>query len=184
MHIYTHTGTQTSTAQVLLGLCRETNASAVFFNRDVTPAGHTSMCAIQNLMSAHAIQCHASHGVSLLYEPDKIPVKTGFHGGHWGTLMPFLRACTSTSAPPRCEAVPVEARAPEEWPTSCSVSELGLANMPTSRTTGEVGVRICVDIQVCIRICVDIHMCIHMCVYIHICMYVYVQICIYIYTYI
>ena len=142
MHIYTHTGTQTSTAQVLLDLCRETNASAVFLNRDVTPAGHTSMCAIQNLMSAHAIQCHVSHGVSLLYEPDKIPVKTGFHGGHWGTLMPFLRACTSTSAPPRCEAVPVEARAPEEWPKSCSVTELGLANMPTSRTTGEVCRRI------------------------------------------
>ncbi|KAL3911791.1 MAG: hypothetical protein SGILL_007144, partial [Bacillariaceae sp.] len=30
---------------------------------------------------------------SLLYDPDRMDLTSGFHGGHWGTLMPFLKYC-------------------------------------------------------------------------------------------
>ena len=85
----------TSTPEALLALCKEVKASAVFFNRDVTPAGCRKASNLQSLLSQHLVSCCESRGTALLYEPEAVPVKTGFNGGHWGTLMPFLRSTNS-----------------------------------------------------------------------------------------
>ena len=127
----------TSTPEVLLAICEEVGASAVFFNRDVTPAGLDKAAAIHRHMGAR-VSCHEFRGASLLYEPEVVAVKSGFHGGHWGTLMPFLRACLATGTPPRPVAAPASVTAPARWPSSASVHELGIAMMPRSRSSGAV----------------------------------------------
>jgi len=85
----------TSTPETLLTLCKEVKASAVFYNRDITPAGCRKASNLQRLLSQHLVSCCESRGAALLYEPETVPVKTGFNGGHWGTLMPFLRSKNS-----------------------------------------------------------------------------------------
>ena len=82
----------TSTPEALLALCKDIKASAVFYNRDVTPAGSRKASNLQRLLSQHLVSCCEFRGAALLYEPEAVPVKTGFNGGHWGTLMPFLRS--------------------------------------------------------------------------------------------
>jgi len=127
-----------STPEALTELCKEVGASAVFYNRDATPAGCLKASSIQRTLAQHAVSCHESRSAALLYEPEAVPVKAGFNGGHWGTLMPFLRACLTTGVPPRPVPAPTSVRAPAEWPASCSVHELGLARMPRRRSTGDI----------------------------------------------
>ncbi len=55
----------------------------------------------------------------------------GYSGGHWGTLMPFLRACERSSAnPPLPLPPPSSLRAPLRWPPSQPLSSLRLAPAP------------------------------------------------------
>ena len=69
----------------------------------------------------------------------QVAMPAGFHGGHWGTLMPFLKAC-ERSAPPPARPLPPPAalRAPGAWPASAPLASLGLAAPPT-RADGSRG---------------------------------------------
>ena len=61
---------------------QEVDASAVFYNRDATPAGLEKCRRMNKELEHHGILSHVFHGASLLYEPETVPVKTGFHGGY------------------------------------------------------------------------------------------------------
>jgi deoxyribodipyrimidine photolyase len=58
----------------------------------------------------------------------------GFNGGHWGTLMPFLKGCKKQLGEPRRPvkrsetfAILQRMNGPDEWPASVPVDELDLA---------------------------------------------------------
>ena len=89
-------------------------------------------------LGALGLACDSYPG-HLLYEPAQVAMPAGFHGGHWGTLMPFLKAC-ERSAPPPARPLPPPAamRPPERWPASASLASLGLA-APRSRADGSHG---------------------------------------------
>lgn len=73
----------------------------------------------------------------VLYDIEKLGLSKGFHGSHWGTLMPFLKACKKQfGEPPRFEsATDVFARldktnAPLHLPNAVAVDALDMAIMP------------------------------------------------------
>ena len=43
--------------QALIAVCREAGAGAVFFNRDVTPAGNARERALGELLAEHGVAC-------------------------------------------------------------------------------------------------------------------------------
>lgn len=71
---------------------------------------------------------------SLLYDPENISLSKGFHGGHWGTLMPFLKNCKKNHGEP---ARPTPAHETfrllenvnslSKWPASVPIDDLSLA---------------------------------------------------------
>lgn len=71
---------------------------------------------------------------SLLYDPLLLDLSSGFNGGHWGTLMPFLKGCKKQLGEPR---VPISRadtfymlermKGPSSWPKSTSIDKLDLA---------------------------------------------------------
>jgi len=73
---------------------------------------------------------------SLLYDPSKLLLSSGFNGGHWGTLMPFLKACQKQLGHPRrptsrekTETLLNNIKGPSEWPYSEDIEELGIVTI-------------------------------------------------------
>lgn len=84
----------------LVELAKATNAAAVYWNREYTPESRlVSESRREALEKAGVVvvECQSS----LLYDPDLIDLETGFHGGHWGTLMPFVKHCKKHFGEPR-----------------------------------------------------------------------------------
>ena len=81
-------------------------------------------------MTVAGMECKSS----LLYDPASPSLAAGFHGGHWGTLMPFKKTCEKQLGMPR-RLIPradtfflmERMQGPDEWPTSKDVEELNIA---------------------------------------------------------
>ena len=118
---------------VLEKLCEECNAGAVYWNKEHTTESrlreerYTSMLERNGI---EVVECQSS----LLYDPMDLSLGEGFHGGHWGTLMPFLKGCQKQLGAPRRPiprhetfAMMNRIKGPAVWPEGVSVDELGLA---------------------------------------------------------
>lgn len=126
--------------QELRQLVEITGALAVYWNRQMTPEGRTldarRVRAMEKLGVA-VVPCQSS----LLYDIEQLDLATGFQGGHWGTLMPFLRACEKQlGTPPR--PIPSQeqlerARPLYKTPKSVSIAELEMAVMPPNTKWNE-----------------------------------------------
>lgn len=76
----------------LVGLVKSCGITAVYYNKEFTPEGRERDAIREAALRDIGIQVYVSQS-SLLYDPDLIELSSGFHGGHWGTLMPFLKNC-------------------------------------------------------------------------------------------
>jgi deoxyribodipyrimidine photolyase len=132
-------------ADELVALATECNARSVHYNIEHTPEALARDAAATDALRTRLPSCHATaHRSQLLYAPDVVALGGGYNGGHWGTLMPFLRACEKGGQPPRClpapgvgDIVPPDTTAAAaagggRWPESCRLDELRLAVMPAS----------------------------------------------------
>ena len=123
------------TAEALLELIRECNApsASVVFHRSYEPEGQLVDGAVLAATRSTGIPCDDLAG-HLLYEPSRVDMPGGYSSGHWGTLMPFLRACERSGTPPAQPlAKPRQLRPPAAWPASAPLDTLELAPRPTSR---------------------------------------------------
>lgn len=80
-------------------LIQKTGAVLVCWNSDFTPEGRLIEEKRRKAIPSGVTLFEAQS--SLLYNPDVMELSSGFHGGHWGTLMPFLKNCKKTYGEPR-----------------------------------------------------------------------------------
>lgn len=120
-------------SEVLRQLCEECGSSAVYYNVEHTPESRVREAKYRRLLGeidVETVECQSS----LLYDPTSPQLGTGFHGGHWGTLMPFLKGCKKQLGEPRKPVQRFETFAmleamagPVTWPSSSSIDGLDLA---------------------------------------------------------
>jgi deoxyribodipyrimidine photolyase len=119
-------------------LLEATRASAIFYNKDCTPNGRkiedtrTKLLARQ-YPDVQNVPCQSV----LLYDIDQVSLSKGFHGGHWGTLMPFYKNCQKNYGPPRRPipkhetfALLQKVQGPSSLPASDPIDNLQLAVLP------------------------------------------------------
>ena len=127
--------TAEDSADELCKLCKESGASTVYLNKEHTTESRArEQChkaALEN-QSVCLIKCQSS----LLYDPMDLSLAHGFNGGHWGTLMPFLKGCKKQLGEPRRPIKRYQTlyllegiKGPESWPHSTPIESLGLANI-------------------------------------------------------
>ena len=117
-------------ASQLMQLADQCGAIRVFYHRAYTPDGSREEDNVRAALAQRGIDAVGLPG-HLLYEPNGVDMSAGYSGGHWGTLMPFLRACERSSpAPPLPLPSPSSLAAPPQWPASASLSSLALAPAP------------------------------------------------------
>jgi len=132
------------TMQHLHDLVQETGATAVYYNKDFTPNGRMleqqrSKLLQQKFPSVQHVACQSV----LLYDVDQVSLSKGFHGGHWGTLMPFLKNCLKNYGPPRKPIPRYETFAlleekvtgPSTWPQSEPLSSIMAAAAAAAAAT-------------------------------------------------
>jgi deoxyribodipyrimidine photolyase len=114
-------------------IVQETGAKAVYWNKEHTTESRALENNRKQALEKMEIQVHQLQS-SLLYDPENISLSKGFHGGHWGTLMPFLKNCKKNHGEPARPTPGHEtfrlledAQAPSMWPTSESISDLSMA---------------------------------------------------------
>lgn len=124
---------QTDGLAELSELVQETGAKAVSWNKEHTTESRKLEKQRRELLEKIGIDVYETQS-SLLYDPDTIVLSSGFNGGHWGTLMPFLKNCKKNHGePPRPTPAHEtfrlleEAVAPTKWPASVSVADLNMA---------------------------------------------------------
>ncbi|KAK9843470.1 hypothetical protein WJX81_004296 [Elliptochloris bilobata] len=71
-----------------------------------------------------------SFNTLMLHEPGAVRLDMSRYNGHFGTLMPFVRACDRLPAPPKPLPVPLRVPVAASAPEGLSLDELGLAPMP------------------------------------------------------
>ena len=136
-----------SFADEVVALAKEAQADAVHYTVEHTPeARERDTAMVEALLSASPPIRTTAHLSQLLYTPDDVVLGGGFNGGHWGTLMPFLRSCEKSGLPARCLAAPTSVGsipAPclagdgaEDSLHSCGIEGLRLAPMPARRDWG------------------------------------------------
>jgi len=85
----------------LASLCKEVGAKTVYWNREQTTESRAlekrRKERLQQNNGVTVVECQSS----LLYDVEKMSLSTGFHGGHWGTLMPFLKGCKKQFGEPK-----------------------------------------------------------------------------------
>mmetsp|Transcript_13405 Transcript_13405/g.31555 ORF Transcript_13405/g.31555 Transcript_13405/m.31555 type:complete len:996 (+) Transcript_13405:312-3299(+) len=79
----------------LLYMIEAIGAKAVYWNKEATPEGRARHTLWKDFIKTHdaTIACYEGQS-TLLYDVDKLKLKSGFQQGHFGTLMPFLKKCT------------------------------------------------------------------------------------------
>eukprot|EP00986_Skeletonema_menzelii_P014001 scaffold8741_cov142-Skeletonema_menzelii.AAC.8 len=85
---------------MLREICTECNAGAVYWNKEHTTESRIreeKYRAVLQEIDVLGMECQSS----LLYDPSSPSLAAGFHGGHWGTLMPFKRTCEKQLGMPR-----------------------------------------------------------------------------------
>uniref|UniRef100_A0A7S4MND8 Photolyase/cryptochrome alpha/beta domain-containing protein n=1 Tax=Odontella aurita TaxID=265563 RepID=A0A7S4MND8_9STRA len=117
-------------AEEVLRLCKETEAACVYYNTDYTPEGRTRSAELGKLLVSNGVR-NSECQSSLLYSPEHICLPSGFNGGHWGTLMPFLKSCKKQlGEPPRpparsaTKAMLTKMKGPHRWPSSTGVGNM------------------------------------------------------------
>jgi deoxyribodipyrimidine photolyase len=119
----------------LLELCKETGASVVYCNIEHTPEDRERLERRSEILSEHGIhlvRCNSS----LLYNPAELNLGTGFNGGHFATLMPFLKACKKQFGHPiksltrgQSSSLVANLKGPRNWPAGCKIGDLPLATI-------------------------------------------------------
>jgi deoxyribodipyrimidine photo-lyase len=114
-------------------IIKQTGATSVYWNRAHTTESRLLERSRMEAMEALGVHVHDTQS-SLLYDPEKIELDSGFHGGHWGTLMPFLKNCKKDhGVPPRPTKyhdtfrLLQESNAPAAKPDHVSVDGLAMA---------------------------------------------------------
>jgi len=117
----------------VLDLCHETGAQTVYWNREHTTESRIIETNMKLVLADANISVVESQS-SLLYDPENISLSKGFNGGHWGTLMPFLKTCRKQMGEPRRPtslrdtiAIIESTRGLETWPRSTCVEDLDMA---------------------------------------------------------
>ncbi|MFM2129177.1 MAG: hypothetical protein RL477_723 [Pseudomonadota bacterium] len=98
----------------LMGLARDTGATAVYFSRRHGPDAAAEERRIRDSLAAAGVDCRP-FGASLLFEPERILTATG---GPYKVFTPFYRACLAQDAPHQPLTAPAEIPAPGRWPES------------------------------------------------------------------
>ena len=126
----------TLVSSALLRLVRESGATACYYHRSYEPERTRLEEHVSRTLQLAGCEVRAFGG-RLLYEPHLVQLADGFHGGHWGTLMPFLKACERAGPPPATPApAPSSLPAPKRWPRSEALSALQLAPLPLRAAGG------------------------------------------------
>ena len=110
------------TQTMLRELVRETCAGAVYWNRRYEPRVIERDTAVKQSLVEDGIEAK-SFNANLLFEPWTI--STG-QGGPYKVFTPFYRACLRGPEPARPQPAPRKLRAPQSWPRSLELGELGL----------------------------------------------------------
>jgi len=124
-------------AHTLTVLARETNATSIHFHKSYAPDGQAIDAAVTAALTSAGCSVNP-HSGQLLYEPAAVDLRPGFAGGHWGTLMPFLKACQRSGSPDSPKPAPTTLNNPATWPQSTPLDELRLAAVPI-RKDGSAG---------------------------------------------
>ena len=85
-------------SEELRSLCQQLKVRAVYFNRRYEPWLKEADDRISSELQQMGLVVHSFESY-LLYEPETISMNSGFHRGHWGTLLPFLGACRKLGQP-------------------------------------------------------------------------------------
>mmetsp|Transcript_131364 Transcript_131364/g.293898 ORF Transcript_131364/g.293898 Transcript_131364/m.293898 type:complete len:698 (+) Transcript_131364:134-2227(+) len=113
-----------SYAGALKELVKEVGATKIYFCKRYEPWGQRLDEQVRRELAACGVEAHGLSGY-LLYEPTQVRFgKQSF--GHWGTLMPFFKACLSTGRPRRPLPAPERLAAPAFAPHSEAIDSLGL----------------------------------------------------------
>lgn len=107
---------------VLDDLAKETNADAVFWNRQYEPASIAQDPQLEKQLRGQGLIVESFNG-SLLFEPGEISTQKD---EPYKVFTPFWKACCASEPPEEPEAKPSKIPAPKKWPKSDPLSDLGL----------------------------------------------------------
>jgi deoxyribodipyrimidine photo-lyase len=108
--------------QVLLALCRETGADAVYWNRRYEPEVMARDTGVEEALRSKGILAESRNG-ALLVEPWRIATHSG---GPFQVFTPFWRRMLAEPVPPAPAAAPARLPAPVAWPQSLTLAALEL----------------------------------------------------------
>ena len=110
------------TSKALSELIEQTKASGLFWNRVYRPPVMQRDSALESEIRKRGAAVECFNG-SLLFQPGTILNKSG---KPFAVFTPFWRACLTKAVSAPAPDPPPKLRAPESWPDSLKVSELGL----------------------------------------------------------
>jgi deoxyribodipyrimidine photo-lyase len=110
------------TAEALGRLVAETGATAVFWNRRYEPAAVARDDGVQSRLRSRGLLADSFNG-SLLFDPGAVRNQSG---QPFQVFTAFWRACLAKPEPLLSKNAPKRLPAPESWPHSLDLSELGL----------------------------------------------------------
>ena len=109
-------------AEALEAVAKETGAQTVVWNRRYEPAARARESEVERKLRAGGIETESLPG-NVLFEPGTI--LTG-GGKPFQVFTAFWKACLAAAAPARPAPGPRRLEAPDEWPASLEIGELGL----------------------------------------------------------
>ncbi len=107
---------------VLRDLIKQTGATALHWNRRYEPASIARDAAVKTAFGADGVEVK-SFAASVLFEPHTVKNKTG---GPFQVFTPFWKHCLTLEVPEPVKLPAGPWRAPEKWPRSLALNELGL----------------------------------------------------------
>ncbi|UCF68100.1 MAG: deoxyribodipyrimidine photo-lyase [Acidobacteriota bacterium] len=133
-----------SAEHALLEIARQTGADAVFWNRRYEPTIVERDKQLKTAVQAAGLEARSFNG-ALLFEPWE--VRTG-DDKPYRVFTPFWRRCLSRAEPDKPLPAPRELPAPERWPSTLEIDDLGLLpridwaeGLRHQWSPGEVGAR-------------------------------------------